>query len=120
MKPPTFPNVAVVGMHFRERDGIPAKEWAQMIEPGTEIFYEREPANPFDPYAIKIMFNLMHMGFVERGQACYIAPWMDEGVEFICVVTDKELRKGGITPIVCFTPVEEEITDSEESYETCA
>lgn len=120
MKAPTFPNVAVVGMHFREKEGIPAKEWASMIEPGTEVFYEREPDNRFDAYAIKIMFNFMHMGYVEASQAAFIAPWMDDGIEFSCHVTAKETRKNNIHPLVTFVPVAEEEETEEMKVETPA
>ncbi len=49
MKAPTFPNVAVVGMHFR---GQHAKAWAESVQPGTDIFYERESENQYDSLAL--------------------------------------------------------------------
>ncbi|NNW55483.1 MULTISPECIES: HIRAN domain-containing protein [unclassified Roseobacter] len=115
MKAPTFPNVKVVGMHFR---GDHAKAWAEAVEPGTEVFYEREPENKYDSYAIKVLYNLQHVGYIEATQACFIAPWMDEGTEFTCIVTDKQPgARANIHPIVCFTPLEEAEEVVEEQIE---
>lgn len=106
MKPPVFPNVAVVGMHFRERDGVPAKAIVSNFIPPTDLDFEREPSNPFDGFAIKILFDGQHIGYVEAKQAMYIAPWIDDGVEYLCVVTDLEQRGNNLHPIVTFTPPE--------------
>lgn len=104
MKAPTFPNVAVVGMHFRGQHAI---AWAEAIQPGTEIFYEREPENPYDSMAIKVLYNLQHVGYIERNQAAFIAPWIDSGTEFSCTVTGVETRGKNIHPLALFRPVEE-------------
>lgn len=114
MKAPSFPNVAIVGMHFR---GEHAKAWAESVEPGTEIFYEREPENPYDSYAIRVLYNFTHVGYVERGQAAFISPWIDNGTEFKAVVTDRETRGKNIHPIVTFTPVESAETEAESFVE---
>lgn len=112
MQAPSFPNVAVVGMHFR---GEHAKAWAESVQPGTEIFYEREPDNAYDSLAIRILYNFQHVGYVERGQAAFIAPWIDDGVEFSCVVTHTEQRGKNLHPIVTFTPVQSATADEEAS-----
>lgn len=109
MKAPTFPNIAVVGMHFR---GQHAKAWAEAVQPGTEIFYEREPENPYDSMAIKVLYNLQHVGYIERNQAAFIAPWIDQGVEYSCTVTGVEQRGKNIHPLVLFTPTEEVETET--------
>lgn len=114
MKAPTFPNVAVVGMHFR---GQHAKAWAEAVQPGTEIFYEREPENQFDSMAIKVLYNFQHVGYIERNQAAFIAPWIDSGTEFSCVVTGVETRGKNIHPIVLFTPQEEAEAETAASVE---
>lgn len=72
----TFPNVACVGMHFR---GGGAKELADMIDETTEVTLEREPDNQYDAYAIKVMIADQHIGYIERGQAAWISPLLDEG-----------------------------------------
>lgn len=73
---PTFPNVACVGMHFR---GGGAVELARMIDETTEVLLEREPENQYDAYAIKVMIADQHIGYIERGQAAWISPLLDEG-----------------------------------------
>jgi len=90
-------------MHFR---GPHAKAWAEACQPGDEIFYEREPENQYDPSAIKILYNFQHMGYVERGQAAFIAPHIDDGVEFSCIVSGTQQEKLNIVPLVTFRPVE--------------
>lgn len=115
MRAPKFPNVRIVGMHFR---GEHAKAWAEAVPVGTELFYEREPENPYDPSAIKIMYNLEHMGYVERGQAAFIAPHLDDGVEYRCTVTDKIFEKNNWFPITFWVPAvsdEAEVADAVEA-----
>jgi len=110
MKAPTFPNVAVVGMHFR---GEHAKAWAEAVQPGTEIFYDREPENPYDSMAIRVLYNFQHVGYIEREQAAFIAPWIDQGTEFSCTVTGVEKRGKNLHPLVLFSPVEHESASAE-------
>ena len=107
MKPPVFPNVTVVGMHFRERDGIPAKAIVSNFVPPVDLEIEREPSNLYDAYAIKVLYEDQHIGYIEAKQAMYISPWLDQGVEYTCVVTGLETRKNNLHPIVTLTPVEQ-------------
>lgn len=111
MRVPKFPNVSVVGMYFR---GPHAKAWAEQVPIGEELFYEREPENPYDPSAIKIMYNLEHVGYVERGQAAFIAPHIDAGVEFCCFVMDKFFKKNNWYPVTIWVPVE--LAEEEKEY----
>jgi len=107
MKPPTFPNVAVVGMHFREKDGVPAKSIVANFMPPVDLDIEREPENRFDPFAIKVLYEGHHIGYIEARQAMFISTWIDQGVEYLCVVTDLEERKNNLHPIVTLTPAEQ-------------
>lgn len=107
MKIPEFPNVKLVGQFFREKEGIPAFLWSEEVEIGAILSYEREPDNPFDPSAIKIIQNGHHMAYVERGQAAFISSYLDAGHAFECVVTGKEEFRGRPTPIVSFLPLPE-------------
>lgn len=102
-----FPNVHVVGMHFRGPD---AKEAAANLEPGQELRLEREPMNEYDGNAIKVFFSDLWIGYIERSQAAWIAPNMDEGRAFTCIV--QEVRevpnargKVTLTPVVEITEV---------------
>ena len=109
MHVPTFPNVQVVGMHIR---GEHAKAWAQAVQPDTEVFVAREPDNEYDPSAIKVMWGspvLQHMGYIERGQAAFIAPWIDEGHAFTVTVTHSVSgQRGNVHPVVTFFPIDED------------
>ena len=94
--PKPFPEVRVVGMHFR---GDYAKAAVENMEPPLELELEREPENAFDSMAIKVNYNGQHIGYVERGQAAFISPWMDQGHKFTCVVERLETVKNNLHPI---------------------
>lgn len=99
MNPLTFPSVRVVGMHFR---GADAKEAAANLQPGQSLRLEREEMNEHDGNAIKVYFEDLWLGYLERGQAAWIAPNMDEGMEFDCtveVVSEEPLKNGKINYI---------------------
>jgi len=53
------------------------------LVPGESIMVEREPTNPYDSNAIKVL-NLdgVWFGYIGREYAAKIAPWMDRGVFF--------------------------------------
>lgn len=104
----TFPNVRVVGMHFR---GADAKEAAENLQPEQVLRLEREPMNEHDPNAIKVFFEDLWLGYLERTQAAWIAPNMDEGRTFTCVVqivSEEPMKNGKINyiPIVEVKEVE--------------
>jgi len=119
MQPPVFPNVAVVGMHFREKEGVSAKAIVSNFIPPVDLDIKREPENPFDSFAIKVIYEGQHIGYIEARQAMFISPWIDEGVEYFCTVTDLETRGKNLHPIVTLTPPSaiEIKTESEENVE---
>lgn len=117
MKAPTFTDMAVVGMHFREREGVAAKSIVANFVPPVSLDYEREPHNPYDENAIKILYQGDHIGYVERESAIYLAPWIDEGHEYKITVTDLAQRKNNLHPIIMAKPVEQTETPAEESVE---
>lgn len=94
---PTFPNVAVVGMHFR---GGGAKDVAAALNPGDAVRLEREPDNAYDSYAIKVFVEDLHIGYIERGQAAWISPYMDEGEEPVAIVVGHEQRGKNLHPLL--------------------
>lgn len=107
MKPSTFPHVAVVGMHFR---GEHAKAIVGNLVPPAGLVLAREPDNEYDSYAIKALWLgedevPIHIGYIERGQAAFIAPWMDDGWEFSCTVERLELRRNNLHPICTIRPI---------------
>lgn len=94
----------VVGMHFREKEGVPAKAIVGNMLEGTELTLEREPDNRFDAYAIKVLFEGQHIGYIEASEAAYIAPEMDEGVPLTCTVTGFVTRSNNLHPVCEITP----------------
>lgn len=102
-----FPNVRVVGMHFR---GGGAKDVAAALEPGDTVRLEREPDNGHDAYAIKVFVEDMHIGYIERGQAAWISPLIDEGGVATARVTGHEEVKRNVHPLLSI-----EVTDDAEA-----
>jgi HIRAN domain len=92
-----FPNVACVGMHFR---GQSAKDIVSLLEPGASFTLVREPENPYDAYALMVMFEDQHIGYIERGQAAWISPLLDEGMTAVATMTHTEMRGKNLHPIL--------------------
>lgn len=73
-------NCALMGANFRPKD---AQEVVKALGIGEQVFARREPANAFDPNAIQIIAVVgteeYHIGYVERGLAEELAPFLDQG-----------------------------------------
>ena len=96
-----FQNVAVVGMHFREKEGVPAKTIVGNFVPPVELTLEREPENPYDLYAIKVLYDNQHIGYVEAATASYIATTLDENPDMYSRTVEMlEPRGRNLYPIV--------------------
>lgn len=83
----SYHRVQVVGIHFRGRD---VKELAASLPLGTELSLRREPENEHDQNAIMVYYLDTHIGYVNRQSALWIAPDMDEGVEYTALLVDYE------------------------------
>jgi hypothetical protein len=92
----TFPSVLVVGMHFR---GEEAKAAVGNFMPPLTLRLEREPLNPYDSFAIKAFYGDLHIGYVERKQAMFISPWMDQGWAATCTVEELQSIKNNLHPV---------------------
>jgi len=57
------------------RDGRQAV--AVRLRPGQKLRLEREPTNPKDPNAIRLMADRRQVGYVSADLASRLAPWMD-------------------------------------------
>lgn len=90
----------VVGMFFREREGVPAKAIVGNMLPGAELQLEREPDNQYDAYAIKVLASGEHIGYIEKEHAAFIAPDMDDGADTTCTVTGFIEIKNNNHPLV--------------------
>jgi hypothetical protein len=55
---------------------------------GTELILEREPKNPYDTSAIRVLSarTNAHLGYVPRHIAYELAPKIDAGEDFACFV----------------------------------
>lgn len=93
----TYPNVAVVGMHFRGSDAV---QLAASLEPPTALRLQREPENEWDANAIKVFYEDTWIGYVERGQAMWISMDLDTGSTAVARVTGNEVRGKNIHPIL--------------------
>lgn len=99
-----YVNVEVVGTSYR---GADACALVNALEVPCSFRLEREPENPYDPNAIKVFYEDTHIGYVERGQAVWIAPDLDAGMTAECRVdtfipTDGTKKKA-VTPLVTIT-----------------
>lgn len=53
----------------------------------TELTLEREPTNPRDKNAIKVIYNGFHLGYIEKDVAMGLACTMDQGQHTMAVIT---------------------------------
>lgn len=95
-----FSEVVVVGMHYREREGVPAKSIVANLVPPVALTLEREPENQHDEYAIKVLYGNQHIGYIEASAACYIAPWLDDGEPYRATVDTLLERKNNLHPVL--------------------
>jgi hypothetical protein len=91
-----FHEVAVVGMHFR---GVRAQQIVSALSEGDLLTLDREPENPYDANAIRVLYAEEHIGYIARESAVWIAPELDEGGTATCTVDRLELRKKNLHPI---------------------
>jgi single-stranded-DNA-specific exonuclease len=69
----------VVGVTFENRQAVVA-----LLTEREQVFLIREPDNPFDPNAIKVIrWDHQQVGYVNRELAKVLAPRMDRYGEFI-------------------------------------
>ena len=105
-------------MHFR---GQEIKALVSNFLPPVGLLLEREPMNPHDGMAIKVLYDTesgpVHIGYVERERAAFIAPWMDQGVHFTCTCVDMEARKNNLHPICNIVPNDEADAEVETQAE---
>lgn len=92
-----FENVLCVGMHFRGGD---AKAIAESLTAESEIRLEREPENPYDAYAIRVLIEDQHIGYIERDKAAWISPLLDEGRSATVRCTGHVLRGKNNHPLL--------------------
>jgi len=104
-KPPTFRNVPLKGTYYR---GPSAMNVVHNLRVGDGLFLEREPSNPHDRYAIKVIYEevldtltgRIHIGYIAKEKACRIAPYMDAGWMYMAYVQDTKFCLLKVVPIL--------------------
>ena len=105
-QPPTFHDVVIRGMHFR---GQEAKDYAQNMQPGDKLTLKREPENRFDENAIMtITPEGMHLGYIGKEYAGWLAGWLDEGHKYIAVCQEVQYAQNNHYPIMTVMPEDED------------
>ena len=69
---------AIVGMPFREKEGVPANAILKEIPPDEPCVLVREPANKFDRNAIQVWVRGQHVGFIPKTQNAVLARFIDD------------------------------------------
>lgn len=80
---------AVRGTQFRP---IEAKAFVNTCEDGVVLTLQREPENPHDANAIKVLSpdpEAIHIGYIAKEIAAEIAPLMDSGQRLVAVVSGR-------------------------------
>ena len=102
-----YTDVRVVGMHFRGADAI---TFVAASKPGETLSLEREPENRFDNNAIKILSRdgSLHIGYVNKDDAAWIAPELDAFPESspTVTITSFVIERNNTYPIVTISDEE--------------
>ena len=87
----TYENIPLRGNFFRTPTD---RAFAEAMSEGTPFTLLREPENEHDGNAIKVLYEspelTVHLGYVARESAAWIAPELDEGQSSICTLTSIE------------------------------
>lgn len=79
---------AVVGVNFR---GADAKEVVKSLSVGDNLALAREPNNPYDANAIRVLYpeyDMTWIGYIEKEVAEEVAPLLDSSRACICKILD--------------------------------
>lgn len=87
----------IVGLSHEGRD----EAVRRMVVPGLIVFLEREPTNPYDPNAIKVVLgDGVCIGYVDRNLATAFAAALDSGERWECVVDSVDDERDYVLPEV--------------------
>jgi hypothetical protein len=107
----------VKGAFYRSPD---IRQYVEMLEPGSPLMLEREPENPYDANAVKVLDpdSELHLGYINKELAELLAFDMDNGWYFTCVVTELVPGPKVVYPKVRIEPVipneEEVVAETDE------
>lgn len=77
----------VVGVTKNNDEGVDIQNILPELEDGSKLNFVREPNNPYDTNAIKVICDYQHIGYIRAGLAEEIAPIMDSGKELKGYIT---------------------------------
>jgi len=66
----------VQGIPYENRADAASQVWQ-----GAPLLLEPEPDNPYDPYAIKVLYGVQHIGYIQRDKAKIVSREMRLGVK---------------------------------------
>lgn len=69
----------IAGVTKKNDGGIDIQSILPTLDDGDVLTFVREPDNPYDKNAIKVICDYQHIGYVKADLAEEIAPLMDEG-----------------------------------------
>lgn len=69
---------AIVGMPFREKEGIPANAILKEVPPDEPCVLVRDPENRYDRNAVQVWVRDQHVGFIPKTQNAVLAKFIDE------------------------------------------
>ena len=79
----------IAGMNFRKG----ARERLQSLDVGAQLYLERDPANKYDPNAVKVLLGNEHVGFVPATLAPEIGALMAEArIEYVSFIDGTEIE----------------------------
>ena len=93
----------IKGLNFR---GDEVKAYVNELEFPARIALDREPENPHDPNAIRAYHEDVHLGYIAKEIAEFIAPRIDAGDAYTATVTGIETKPRAVWLVVelDFTP----------------
>ena len=77
----------VVGVTKNNDEGVNIQNILPELEDGSKLNFVREPKNPYDANAIKVICDYQHIGYIRAELAEEIAPIMDSGKELKGYIT---------------------------------
>ena len=90
-----YTDIPLRGVYFRTPT---ERGFADALEEGVLLSLEREPDNEHDPNAIKVCYKAdgldLHLGYVAREAATWIAPDLDDGHSYRCLVSSITEERG--------------------------
>lgn len=106
MPAPHFKNniITVAGLYYRRITN--SSEFLTHLKPRAPAILEREPDNPADVNAVKVLVQgtdsfLYFVGYIPRGLAERLAPILDRGSQYLCQIEKISRLKKGPCITIC-------------------